>query len=50
MVVSSSYRNSRSFRSLVDRLVFPLTIAQFPARAPLIEMIANLSPESITPL
>jgi hypothetical protein len=33
----------------VDRLIFPLTIAQFPARAPLIEMIANLSPESITP-
>jgi hypothetical protein len=52
MVVSSRYRNPRSFRSLVDRPIFLLTIAQFPARAPLIEMIANPAhptPESITP-
>jgi hypothetical protein len=37
-----------AFVHFVDRLIFSLTIAQFPARAPLIEMIASLSPESIT--
>ena len=42
MVVSSCYRNPRSFRPLVDRLIFPRSV-------PLIEMIADLSPETITP-
>ena len=42
MVVSSCYRNPRSFRPLMDRLISR-------ARVPLIEMIADLSPETITP-